>query len=219
MKVTTPACLFGAWVATQVSKKNYPPSRLLDIGTGTGLLALMIAQKNNLSIDAVEIVPETAKQASENINGSTFQNIHIMEGDIRKLHLPQYDIIVSNPPFYENEWRSPDSGRQVAHHSDELSWNELFAILRQQLHDNGRFYLLLPFKRKKDLEKLAAANGFYVSQLVIVKPTPVQSPSVMLVEGSHHPSETVISEMTIKETGDGYSEAFTALLKDYYLYL
>ena len=219
MKVTTPACLFGAWVANELKNANENFSDLLDIGTGTGLLPLMIMQLNDILIDAVEIDPKAAAEAKANVAASGSGKINIIANDIRKLKLQHYDVIVSNPPFYENELASGNEARNMAHHSTELGWKELFEIIRDRLKSQGRFYLLLPFKRASDLEKLTALNNLYLSKLVNVKPSPSQMHSIMLVEGSHQRVETKFSEITIKENDGNYTESFTALLKDYYLYL
>jgi tRNA1Val (adenine37-N6)-methyltransferase len=216
MKVTTPACLFGAWCAEKIA--NLPHLKTAaDIGTGTGLLSLMIAQKTKLRIDAIEIDQAAAWQAAENFTASGFNEIKLVEGDIKTLQLPVYDCIFSNPPFYENELKSPDSERNIAHHSENLSWDDLFSFIKDHLAGNGKFYLLLPAKRINDLEKLSAEKGLFVNDLVYVKPTSAQPPSWVLVEGSAERSIEKVSEMFIRN-GD-YSTEFTALLKDYYLKL
>src|SRR5687768_1369738 len=104
MKVTTDSCLFGSWCAEEIRKDNKPDDALLDIGTGTGLLSLIIAQKNDCLIDAVEIDTATAEQAKENLNASPFkEKIFIYNQDILKFKNRLYDVIISNPPFYEKE--------------------------------------------------------------------------------------------------------------------
>src|SRR6185369_1848613 len=102
MKVTTDACLFGAWVAEKVKSQKSKIKNLLDIGTGTGLLSLMYSQKNsNCTIDAIEINEEAYEQAKENVAASPFaEQVHVMKGDVRTFLLDKkYDLIISNPPF------------------------------------------------------------------------------------------------------------------------
>jgi tRNA1Val (adenine37-N6)-methyltransferase len=216
MKVTTPACLFGAWCAEKITAHSRLKTAA-DIGTGTGLLSLMIAQKNKLGIDAIEIDKDAAKQAAENFAASGFNEINLIEGDIKVLELPVYDCIFSNPPFYVNELKSPDAGRNLAHHSENLSWEELFSFIKDHLTDNGKFFLLLPAKRKNDLEKLSSARNLYVNEIIYVRPTPHQQPSWIMVEGSKKRAIEKLAEMFIRNSD--YSPAFTALLKDYYLKL
>src|SRR5690349_10557815 len=108
MKVTTDACLFGAWVAEQMHNEKDKVQSLLDIGTGTGLLSLMIAQKNEVNIDAIEIDKASAEEANENIQNAPWkEHITIQHQDILEYHPGRlYDAIICNPPFYENEWTS-----------------------------------------------------------------------------------------------------------------
>jgi tRNA1Val (adenine37-N6)-methyltransferase len=102
MKVTTDGCLFGAWIAKQVDGNKLAVDNILDIGTGTGLLSLMIAQQSPAKIDAIEIDKETYEQAKENVAASPWaERINIIHGDAKQLPASQqYDVIVSNPPFY-----------------------------------------------------------------------------------------------------------------------
>src|SRR5688572_25058776 len=119
MKVTTDACLFGAWCATEINQDN---KRLLDIGTGTGLLSLMIAQKNKLLIDAVEIEEQAAVQAVENVKASPWkESVHVIHKNIRDFNSEKkYNYIISNPPFYENELSGERMEKNIAHHDAGL---------------------------------------------------------------------------------------------------
>jgi tRNA1Val (adenine37-N6)-methyltransferase len=217
MKVTTPACLFGAWSAEKLSNlKAYKTA--LDIGTGTGLLSLMIAQQTHLEIDAVEIDADAAMEAEENFKASPFASIRLIKGDLNTSELPIYDVIFSNPPFYENELKSPDATRNIAHHSKSLSWEELFSFIKNHLSQTGKFFLLLPLKRLNDLYALAAANALYLNEIAKVKPSHAQPALWMMVEGGKEETECKVTEISIRE-GSDYTTTFTALLKDYYLNL
>lgn len=115
MKVTTDACLFGAWVANEIINGVGQSENLLDVGTGTGLLSLMIVEKNpKLFIDAIEIDQDACKQANENRLGSPWhKQINIIEADARNFSSArQYDSIISNPPFYENELNSENKKKK-----------------------------------------------------------------------------------------------------------
>ncbi len=106
MKVTTDSCLFGSWIADKIEKEDSAISNCLDIGTGTGLLSLMVAQKNaGIKIEAIEIDNDASSQAKENIASSPFsENINVIHADVKEYVLEnKYDIIISNPPFYEKE--------------------------------------------------------------------------------------------------------------------
>ena len=225
MKVTTDGCLFGAWVAKQIGEQPMTAVKLLDVGTGTGILSLMIAQKNpDCSIDAVEIDNNAYEQANENIISSPWkENIRVVQADIKSFEPgKKYDTIFCNPPFYENELKAEDEKRNVAHHDGGLSFNELFAIIKQRLTPEGHFYLLLPYKRNEEIRNLFLEHQLELSQLIFVKQSVNHGYFRIMLCGrlpSEKKGETVIEEMAIKDNNDNYTPAFVSLLKDYYLYL
>ena len=225
MKVTTDGCLFGAWVAKQISEQTITAVKIIDIGTGTGILSLMIAQKNpDCSIDAVEIDNNAYEQANENIISSPWkENIRVVQADIKSFEPgKKYDTIFCNPPFYENELKAEDEKRNVAHHDGGLSFNELFAIIKQRLTPEGHFYLLLPYKRNEEIRNLFLEHQLELSQLIFVKQSVNHGYFRIMLCGrlpSEKKGETVIEEMAIKDNNDNYTPAFVSLLKDYYLYL
>lgn len=149
MKVTTDACLFGAWCAEEIQSLN-GKKNILDIGTGTGLLPLMIAQKNSASIDAIEIEKASADEAIQNIQASPFaETIHVIQADISGYQPPEkYDIIICNPPFYEDELQSPDALKNVAHHGTHLKLEQLFQIINVLLKEQGNFFCYYLSKEK-----------------------------------------------------------------------
>jgi tRNA1Val (adenine37-N6)-methyltransferase len=153
MKVTTDSCLFGGWVAEELSAEKDEGKNILDIGTGTGLLSLMLAQKTSGDIDALEIDKEAYEQAIANVSSSPWkERIRVMLQDASSfLSKKKYNTIISNPPFYENELKSPDSKRNIAHHSG-LSLNHLLSVVKENLEERGTFYLLLPYKRIEEFE-------------------------------------------------------------------
>jgi tRNA1Val (adenine37-N6)-methyltransferase len=220
MKVTTDACLFAAWVARQIKSLN--AKSLLDIGTGSGLISLMIAQENKLSIDGVEIDDEAASQAKENILSSPWkESIRIIHHDI--LDFPEekkYDVVVSNPPFYENELISASKKRNAAHHSHELSLKELFHCIRVHLKEESHFFLLLPFKREREIKGLANEEGLFINKKLIVRQSVNHQPFRVLVQGSGKNSGPAIeTEIAIRDEKQQYTADFVELLKNYYLYL
>jgi tRNA1Val (adenine37-N6)-methyltransferase len=219
MKVTTDACLFGAWVAQEMEKGEWEIENALDIGTGTGLLSLMVAQKFNLFIEAIEINHAAAQQASENIRESGFSGVNIIQGDVLKLPLKRYDCIFSNPPFYEAELASPNTDRSTAHHGEGLHWKDLFRFIAAHLKSGGIFFLLLPTKRLAEMQKLADDNGLHIHQRLLVKQTPGHTPFRVMVSGGKTPGNCLTTEMLVKDATGDYSLEFVELLKDYYLYL
>lgn len=223
MKVATDSCLFGAWVAAETggSQAAGRGSTLLDVGCGTGLLSLMIAQKNKVEIDAIEIDSEAAEQAKENIEASPWkERITIINEDVLQWKRPKkYDVIISNPPFYEGDLKSGRSTKNIAHHDKGLRLEELLQFIKKRLTNDGLFYLLLPFKRETALDSLLAQFEFHLQKKVIVKQTTAHAPFRIMLQASNKKSVTVVEEIWLKNSQQQYTEKFASLLKDYYLHL
>lgn len=220
MKVTTDSCLFGSWCAEEIRKGNKSNNTLLDIGTGTGLLSLMIAQKNNCLIDAVEIDTATAEQAKENINASPFkEKISVYNQDILKFEEQLYNSIISNPPFYEKEIESPNEKRNEAHHGTSLKFSDLVLYINQQLVPGGNFYLLLPFKRIKEMEKVLMEMGLYIEKKIVVAPSTLHPPFRVMIKGTNTTASFEENFLSITNEQGTYTKEFVKLLQDYYLYL
>ncbi len=220
MKVTTDSCLFGAWVAKQLT--SLPAKRMLDIGTGTGLLSLMIAQQNDLPIDAIEIDPAAFVQAQENSAASPWgQAITVLQQDVFQ-YSPgkQYDAIICNPPFYEKELGGKDEQKNVAQHNPDFSISPLLSFIRAHLQEQGRFYLLLPYKREKEIAALVEQHRLFLTQKIRVRPSIAHDYFRILLAGGKEPQEVQIQELSICEADKKtYTKDFIDLLQDYYLYL
>lgn len=222
MKVATDSCLFGAWAAAQLAAIETGMETGLDIGTGTGLLSLMLAQKNGLIINAVEIDAQAAGQARENAEDSPWKNrLTVNQGDIMDFDPGRkYDCIISNPPFYENELASPDSRKNSAHHSRDLTMAQLIQVIRSRLEDKGIFFLLYPFKRKNEVEALLAENALSACKTVIVRQSVLHAPFRVMCMGTNSlVSLPELTTLSIWNEQQQYTPAFKDLLKDYYLYL
>lgn len=223
MKVTTDNCLFGAWTAQQLLESFKPDSSILDIGTGTGLLPLMIAQKNRATtIDAIEIDPKASTQANENIVLSPWANrIQLFNDDATTFTFQKkYDAIVSNPPFYENELKGKNTERNTAHHNEGLLINDLIHIITKNLKSNGSFFLLLPYKRYAEIKELIKNEGLYLIKVLFVRQSDNHSFFRVLLEGTNiNTNEYSESEISITNDKKEYTSDFVALLENYYLYL
>jgi tRNA1Val (adenine37-N6)-methyltransferase len=220
MKITTDACLFGAWCAAEIKIGNSENNSLLDIGTGTGLLSIMIAQKNNCLIDTVEIDKSAAQQAEENIAASPWQErILVHQKNILEYTGKQYFAIVTNPPFYENELQSTNKKKNEAHHDAGLKLTELFAYLKKHLSQDGHFYLLLPYKRIDEAEKILKREELFIEKKVIVSTSPLHKPFRVMIKGRQLKTTKEESVLYINISKQQYSNEFVQLLKDYYLYL
>ena len=220
MKVCTDACLFGAWVANRIAAKNEKREKILDIGTGTGLLSLMLAQKLISRIDAVETDGQAAMQAKENFESSLWkERLKVIHEDARKMDLSsKYDVIISNPPFYINDVKSKNEKRNIALHSQELSFEELLLVIKNLLKEKGLFAVLLPFSRTAAFINSAEKYYLYVQEQVLVKQTEKHDFFRSMLLFATIQTEVKKSAITIKKEAE-YSPEFICLLKDYYLYL
>jgi tRNA1Val (adenine37-N6)-methyltransferase len=221
MKVTTDACLFGGWVAAKLSEVKPATLDILDVGTGTGLLSLMLAQKITASIDAIEMDKDSFEQARENIIHSPWkEHIQIMEGNaLNHPFLKKYDIVISNPPFYENELRTSSEKKNLARH-EGLSLEELLGLIGNILQPQGKFYLLLPFKRENEVLGSLGKFGLAIQEIVYIRQSVSHDFFRIMLSGCIAPGKSLSqSELSIKNEQDEYTEEFIEILKDYYLHL
>ncbi|MGC4104623.1 tRNA1(Val) (adenine(37)-N6)-methyltransferase [Ferruginibacter sp.] len=219
MKVCTDACLFGAFVANEIKDKQL--NSILDIGAGTGLLSLMLAQKNNTSIEAVEIDNNAYQQAKENIQQSPWkERVSIVNTAIQD-YKPgkKFDYIISNPPFFENDLIAADEQKNAAKHDSTLTLQELLHNIERTLTTEGSFAVLLPHHRTNYFITAAHTLNFYPSKLLLVKQTPRHDYFRSITIFNRQQTVLETKEMIIKNEGANYSEEFITLLKDYYLYL
>jgi tRNA1Val (adenine37-N6)-methyltransferase len=223
MKVTTDACLFGSLLPT--SSKGGGVKKVLDIGTGTGLLTLMYAQKNmDAILDAIEIDKEAAEQAEENVKNSPWkERINVIHADVKDYPFSKkYDLIISNPPFYENELKSVKSKKNIAHHNEGILLEELLLIIKKNLNPDGLFCLLLPYKRNEEIKKLFKENEFEIIRMTLVRQSVNHDYFRIMLTGkfkSNEVSETKIEEISICDEKQQYTPEFVELLKEYYLHL
>jgi len=218
MKVCTDACLFGAVTANDKMQSG----NCLDIGTGTGLLSLMVAQKNNSAIiDAIEIDTNAAEQALENITASPWANrIQVINKDILKLRTKkQYDFIFSNPPFFEDDLLSADKAKNNAKHNTSLTLIKLLKFVDPHLTADGLFTLLLPYQRVDYFIEEAKKTGFHLSRQILVKQTLKHKFFRGILSFKRKETKPHYSEIFIKDINQNYTPEFSALLKDYYLFL
>lgn len=225
MKVTTDGCLFGAWAAAKIMEQPRG-TNVLDIGAGTGLTSLMIAQKNPaMRIDALEIEEAAASQARENAGASPWSgNVRIHHIDANHFTAPHvYDFIASNPPFYESELKPENSLKRLAHH-EGLSFQALLNIIRKNLSPSGKFFLLLPYKRLGEMRRLATQEHLAIEVEVHVRQSPRHEFFRALIQGRHSmdgvkEANTIQSQLSIWDEDRNYSPEFTRLLREYYLHL
>ncbi|GGD74735.1 tRNA1(Val) (adenine(37)-N6)-methyltransferase [Emticicia aquatilis] len=215
MKVCTDACILGA--STDVENVN----RILDIGTGTGLLSLMIAQRTNSQIDAVEIDEDAYHQAIMNVQMSKFaEKISIHHQRIQDFsHTSSFDLIISNPPFYQQSLKSNDAKANKALHAVELSFDDLIDSVKRLLSSVGRFVVLLPPFEIEKLIQIAQKKGLYLSKKMLIRHD--ESKPIFRVIATFLTNQVPdLEETTLiihEKDGKTYSNEFRDLLQDYYL--
>jgi len=218
MKVCTDACILGAWFAAKIPDYY----NILDIGSGTGLLMMMLAQRSQSEIHGIEIDLAAFKQLKENISQNSWkERMKVFPGDARTYSFPnKYNFIISNPPFFENDLPSDADGEQVAKHSKMLKLEELVQVIDNNLEANGSFGILLPFHRWQYFDELATKHKLYLTEKLFVKQTPAHDYFRAVLHYSRNHEHFVPSfDLVIHERERQYSEEFTELLKEYYLHL
>lgn len=234
MKVGTDGVLLGAWC--QASSHAHIPevhpdetcrvSKILDVGCGTGVISLMLAQRfPNAMITGVEIDPQAAREARENFDRSPWSDrLTVVEGDFKSLfgtyEESPFDLIVSNPPFFTNGELSPDNARLTARHESGLQLQSLIDISGKIIAENGSLCLVLPYERADELEWLAVAYRFSLVRLVKVSTVPRKPPRRLLAElvplSANYPAPN-FSSLCIHDENGGFSQEYTTLLKSFYL--
>lgn len=217
MKVTTDASLFGAWVASLQINATH----VLDIGSGTGLLSLMIAQKNNGTIEAIEIDSSCYEQLNENLIHSPWKHrCNAVHQDIREYESDKnFELIVSNPPFFEKQLTSPKHGVNLARHEEGLSFTSLFSQAKRLMHKEGYFFVLIPSYRKDETIELAKEVDLFAHYIVEVKQSTMHDPFRYIIGFKATQVEIKSEFIMIRNANNEYSSRFTELLKDYYLFL
>ena len=214
MKVGTDGVLLGAW--TDVSHS----CRILDIGTGTGLIALMLAQRcPQASITAIDIDAEAVEQAHENILSSPWKDrVEVLLQDICTFPSDQkFDTIVSNPPYFIDSLKCPNDQRNTARHTDTLDAERLLESVARLLTDDGRFSIILPSEQTDLLIQTAYAQGLYPSRQTAVITRPGLSPKRILMEFQKTKEAFQPDEIIIELERHVYSEGYIALTKAFYL--
>lgn len=218
MKVGTDSVLFGAWI--DPTKSQF----VLDIGTGTGILSLMLAQKSNAVIDAIDIDLQACEQARENSMQSKWNHrINVYHSTLQNfMHraLMVYDLIISNPPYFADAHKTNDNARNIARHMDEtLSIDDLISGVLKLLSDDGRFCVILPYKEGMLFYEKAMLNKLYCTRLTRVK-TKIDKPEKrLMMEFSRHMKVIEEDEIVIQETENYFTDQYINLTKDFYLNL
>lgn len=213
MKTGTDGVLLGAWSCVAAAR------RILDVGTGSGLIALMLAQRTdqNVMIDAVEKSAD-AIQARENFEASPWPGrVHLFHMAVQT-HFPQYgyDLLVSNPPYFIDSLHPPDERRRLARHALSMNHEDLLSAATRLLLPRGKLSIILPAEQGKPFTDKARSERFHIVRKESVKTTPSKPVSRLLLEFSRQPEPPVEDEITLSDE-NGPTAKYRSLVGDFYL--
>ena len=217
MKIGTDAVLLGAWTTVE----NYLNS-ILDIGAGTGVLALMLAQRSDAAlIDAIEIDADAYEQCVENFENSQWRDrlfcYHASLLEFTEEIDDEYDLILSNPPFYSEDYKSQKTQRDLARFQDAMPFEHLLESVSKLLSENGMFSVVIPFKEEKDFICLASKYKLYTNRILHVKGKSKSEIKRSLIEFSFHRKDLITEELIIETERHKYTKDYINLTKDFYL--
>lgn len=215
MKVNTDSVILGAYT------KHPTPKTALDIGTGTGVLALMLAHKYpELSIDAIEIEQNSLEEAAINFKNSPWSNrlnpiCYSLQNFIPNT---QYDLIITNPPYFINSSKNETQLKTNARHTDSLSFSDIIIFAQKHLTEKGILSLILPLTEGNIFEELALKNGLFLSQKLNITPlTNKNINRLVLVFCKTKPVNCIIENMLVYQEVNNYSQQHHELTKEFYL--
>ena len=218
MKIGTDAVILGAWCPI-----NNHPFSILDIGAGTGILSLMLAQRSNAAqIDAVEIDDEAYEQCVENFESSPWRDrlfcFHAGLDEFLDEPEDEYDLIISNPPFYSENYKTDSAQRDLARFQEAMPFEDLIEAARLLLSENGIFAVIIPFKEEEKFIELCAEVELYPINVTRVKGTPTTEVKRSLLAFKRYElSVLTADELVIETARHQYTEDYIALTKDFYL--
>lgn len=216
MRVGTDAVLFAQWVDVASS------DNALDIGTGSGIIPLILAQKGVGSVDAVELDSDSYEEANLNFNISVYSDrLSVVQNDVRDYaanNEKKYDLIVSNPPFYASDVKPIKEKKVMARHVSTLSFKDLLVAAKKMMKEDARFALVLPFYESRLFIKEAESLGFCLQKEFLISPIEGKEPNrvnMQFVLNEVESVETVL--FTIRNKDYSYTEEYKEFLKDFYL--
>lgn len=221
MKVCTDACIQGAFTAQYLASGAITVSAILDIGAGTGLLSLMVAQQVAVPVTAVELDPAAAMQAAANFEASPWADrLVLTQQDIRKMPVGvPYDFIITNPPFYETALKSGHAQKDQAMHATNLGYEALLTAIDRQLAQEGECSVLLPYVQFEVFRELALTKGYHLRKVLLVRQSVKHGYFRAVGIFSKTAGDTDTAELSVYDENNRYTPAFEALLQPYYLKL
>ena len=215
MKVGTDAVLLGSWIDPKFSKY------ILDIGTGTGLIALMLAQKSTGEIDAVDIDESAYHQAKENFNRSAWRDrIHVFHQSFQEFSersTKKYDLVVSNPPYFHHASKPCEEARMNARHNNQLSFDELICGVKKILADDGRFCVILPCKEGLEFMNLTQSKSLFCHEMIRVKTKADKNEKRLMMEFSFQFRQINDQEIIIQEEDSRFTHEYVEMTREYFI--
>ncbi len=217
MKIGTDAVLLGAWTSIEQN-----PFSILDIGAGTGILALMLAQRSHAEvIDAIEIDDQAYEQCTDNFENSKWNDrlfcyhasLHEFVDEIDDT----YDLIISNPPFYSENYKTENPSRDLARFEDALPFEHLISSVSKLLSEGGLFSVIIPYKEEETFINLSLKSGLFLRRKLHIKGNPNSQIKRSLMEFSFTESKIETSTLIIETSRHNYTEDYINLTKDFYL--
>ena len=215
-KIGTDGVLLGAWVDV----KN--AGQILDVGTGTGVIALMLAQRSSdhTAIDAVEIEKEDADQAMENVQHSPWpQKIKVHHTSLQEFSQgnKKYDLIVSNPPYFINSWLPPEKKRSQARHTHELSFDDLLQCSERLLNEHGRLAVILPYQEAIQFIALAKQHRLFPARQLSFRSRQHKPVERLVLEFTRHNVKPAEEELILHGETNEWSDDYCRLTRGFYL--
>lgn len=219
MKIGTDGVLLGAWASLE-----HQPYNILDIGTGTGIISLMLAQRSAAeNIEAVEIDDDAYEQATSNFENSPWADrlfcyhAAIQEFASEMIDEEPYDLIISNPPFYTEDYKSQDSARDTARFTDALPFQHLIVCAAHLLSEIGKFAVILPKKETAQFIKISEENNLFLQRICKVKGSETSISKRVLLEFGFLKTTLISESLTIEKERHEYTKEYLNLVKDFYL--
>lgn len=214
MKVGTDAVLLGAWTTINHAKS------ILDIGCGSGIISIMLAQKSNAIVTGIEIDKQSALQAAKNCVSSPWTDqLKILHSSFQSHYTDKhkYDLIVSNPPFFNNSLKSPNQHKTNSKHTVLLSFQELLMGTKKILHKDGLANFIIPYSELNYFKEIATIEGLYATRILLIKPKPEKEINRCILSLQHTPSGLAEEFLCIRNKDLTYTAEYISLTSEYYL--
>lgn len=212
MKIGTDAVMLGAWMPVPDNCEN-----ILDVGCGCGVISFMLAQRTKAKITGIDMDEKSINEAKKNAENFTWKDqmqfIWDSVQNFAQKNTQKFEVIVSNPPFFENSLKSPETHRNISKHNDNLPFVALINIVDILLSENGRFGVILPVEQAESLEKLALEKRLFVTKKTWVFPTPSKKANRILM--TYERKQTIYEEDKLMIRDNGYTDEYYRLMSGY----